>query len=157
MVKTGTRIPDFSAVSTGGGLLDQHIFERNRYTVLYFYPRDNTPGCTQEGKDFSAVYHDFRQLDTEVMGVSRDTLSSHERFKAKQGFPFELIADPDEVICQLFDVMRTKNMYGKQVRGIERSTFLIDQHGILIREWRKIKVPDHVSQVLATVKEINNK
>lgn len=154
MLKIGTPIPEFCAEITGGTVIDNQTFQNNLYTVLYFYPRDNTPGCTQEGRDFRAAYDQFKQRSTEVLGISRDTLSSHEKFKTKQEFPFELVADPDETLCQLFDVMRTKNMYGKQVRGIERSTFLIDQQGILIREWRKIKVPGHVDQVLETIKNI---
>ena len=122
--------------------------------VLYFYPKDNTPGCTTEGSDFAASHAKFRKAGAIVLGVSRDSMKSHEGFKAKMGFPFELISDPDEALCQLFGVIKMKNMYGKQVRGIERSTFVIDGAGVLRREWRGVKVPKHVDDVLKFVQQI---
>ena len=115
---------------------------------MYFYPRDNTPGCTQESIDFTANYNNFLKNGVIVFGISRDTLASHEKFKAKYDMPFDLIADPEENICNLFGVMKDKNMYGKKVRGIERSTFIINEDGVLIKEWRKVKVPGHVDAVL---------
>lgn len=116
--------------------------------VLYFYPRDNTAGCTQEGLDFSANYAAFRKLGVPVFGVSGDTLASHEKFKAKQGFPFELVSDPEQALSKKFDVIKMKSMYGKKFEGIERSTFVIDEKGKIAREWRKVKVPGHVQEVL---------
>lgn len=116
--------------------------------VIYFYPKDNTPGCTTESNDFKDNYKKFQKLGVTIFGVSRDSLKSHENFKAKFDFPFELISDPEEKLCETFDVMKMKNMYGKQVRGIERSTFLFDATGKLVKEWRKVKVPGHVAEVL---------
>ncbi len=152
-VEVGKKVPDFSLPATGGG--DFKLSDlRGRRLVLYFYPRDNTPGCTREGQDFRDVIASFKRRKTAVFGVSRDTLSAHDKFKAKQKFPFELLADPEEEVCKLFDVMKTKNMYGKKVRGIERSTFLIDEKGVLRREWRKVKVAGHVEEVLDAVKSL---
>ncbi len=122
--------------------------------VLYFYPKDNTPGCTTEGIQFRELYPQFQAANTEIFGISRDSLKSHEGFKAKLDMPFELISDPDETQCIMFDVMKMKNMYGKQVRGVERSTFIIDGAGTLVKEWRGVKVPGHVDDVLAFVKTI---
>lgn len=119
-----------------------------RYTVLYFYPKDNTPGCTTESIAFRDLHPQFQQAATEIYGISRDSLRSHEGFKSKLGLPFELISDPDEALCQQFGVMKMKNMYGKQVRGIERSTFVIDATGRLVKEWRGVKVPNHAEEVL---------
>jgi peroxiredoxin Q/BCP len=127
---------------------------RGRKLVLYFYPKDNTPGCTTEGADFRDRHDAFRRAGCEVYGVSRDSLKSHEAFKAKMNFPFELLADPQESACAQFGVMKLKNMYGKKVRGIERSTFVIDQDGRLAREWRGVKVPGHVEEVLSFVKAL---
>lgn len=143
------KVPDFTAESTGGPFSLAAL--EGRALVLYFYPKDNTPGCTTEGQDFAASYAKFKKAGAEVAGVSRDSLKSHENFKRKMGFPFELISDPDEKLCTLFGVIKMKNMYGKQVRGIERSTFLIDGAGRLRREWRGVKVPGHVDDVLAAV------
>lgn len=123
--------------------------------VLYFYPRDNTPGCTQQGEDFRDLYADFEALGCAVVGASRDTLASHEKFAAKFEFPFPLIADPDEALCERFEVMKDKNMYGKKVRGIERSTFLYDSSGVLVESWRKVKVPGHVALVLEAVRGLS--
>jgi peroxiredoxin Q/BCP len=116
--------------------------------VIYFYPRDNTSGCTREGQDFAALYAQFKKAGTEVLGVSPDTLASHEKFKAKYEFPFELLSDADKKACQLFDVIKEKSMYGKKYMGVERSTFLIDADGVLRHEWRKVKVPGHAEEVL---------
>lgn len=123
--------------------------------VIYFYPKDNTPGCTTEGENFRDNYAAFTDLNCEIFGVSRDSLKSHENFKEKMKFPFELLSDTDETACKLFDVIKMKNMYGKQVRGIERSTFAIDAEGILRKEWRGVKVPGHVEEVLAFVKTLS--
>lgn len=123
--------------------------------VIYFYPRDNTPGCTRQGEDFRDRFAEFQKSGCRIFGVSRDSLKSHERFAAKYDFPFPLIADPDEVLCRHFDVIREKNMYGRKVMGIERSTFLFDAEGRLVREWRKVKVPDHVDEVLEAVRALD--
>ena len=119
--------------------------------VLYFYPRDSTPGCTTEGRDFSAMYDQFQKANCEILGVSRDSLQKHENFKAKQGFPFELISDPDEILCKLFDVIHEKKLYGKVHMGIVRSTFIIDEKGVLRQEYRKVKVKGHAEEVLEFV------
>lgn len=149
----GKPVPAFKLEATSGKTItEQDLKDKN--TVLYFYPKDDTPGCTQEGQDFRDEIKQFAKLNTQVIGVSRDTVKSHEKFKAKYEFPFELLSDPDEILCSAFDVMQLKNMYGKQVRGVERSTFLIDGKGILRREWRKVKVADHVNEVLSAVKEL---
>lgn len=124
--------------------------------VIYFYPKDNTPGCTTEGGDFRDHYPAFANLNCEIYGVSRDSLKSHENFKEKMKFPFELLSDTDETACKLFDVIKMKNMYGKQVRGIERSTFVIDTEGVLRKEWRGVKVPGHVEEVLTFVKTLSD-
>ena len=147
-----SKVPDFTAAATGGDftLSAQH----GKTVVLYFYPKDNTPGCTTEGENFSAANAKFQKANAVVAGVSRDSVKSHEGFKAKMKFPFELISDPDEKLCELFGVMKMKNMYGRQVRGVERSTFVIDGAGKLRRQWRGVKVPNHVDQVLAFVQSL---
>ncbi len=146
-VAIDSNVPDFTAAATGGDFtLSAH---RGKTVVLYFYPKDNTPGCTTEGHDFAAANSKFKKANAIVLGVSRDSLKSHEGFKSKMKFPFELISDPDEKLCELFNVMKMKNMYGRQVRGVERSTFVIDSAGKLRKEWRGVKVPNHVDQVLA--------
>jgi len=146
------KIDDFSVPSTGGTFtLSAH---RGHPVVLYFYPKDNTPGCTMEGEQFRDLYKEFGKLGAVVVGVSRDSLKSHQNFKAKMNFPFELLADGDEKLCTRFAVMKMKNMYGKQVRGIERSTFVIDGKGVLAREWRGVKVPGHAAEVLEAVKSL---
>ncbi len=124
---------------------------RGKNLVLYFYPKDNTPGCTTEGMQFRDLHPQFQAANTEIFGISRDSLKSHENFKGKLGMPFELISDPDETLCAMFDVMKMKNMYGKQVRGVERSTFVIDGAGKVVKEWRGVKVPAHVDEVLAFI------
>ena len=146
------KVPDFAAEATGGKVKLSSL--KGRKVVLYFYPKDSTPGCTTEGCDFAAAQKSFDKAGAVILGVSRDSLKSHENFKAKMGFPFELISDPDEKLCQAFGVMKLKNMYGKQVRGIERSTFVIDGEGKLRREWRGVKVPGHVDEVLAFVQSL---
>ncbi len=124
---------------------------RGKNLVLYFYPKDNTPGCTTEGMQYRDLHPQFQAANTEIFGISRDSLKSHENFKGKLGMPFELISDPDETLCTMFDVMKMKNMYGKQVRGVERSTFVIDGAGKVVKEWRGVKVPAHVDEVLAFI------
>jgi peroxiredoxin Q/BCP len=129
---------------------------KGRFLVIYFYPKDATPGCTTQGVDFRDAYKKFQALDTEIFGISRDTLKSHENFKAKFTFPFELLSDEEEKACELFGVIKMKNMYGKQVRGIERSTFVIDPDGKLIQAWRGVKVESHVKEVLQFIKQHNS-
>jgi len=150
MVTLRRKVADFTAASTGGPfkLHDQ----RGHAVVLYFYPKDNTPGCTMEGAQFRDLSKDFQKAGAIIVGVSRDSLKSHEGFKAKMAFPFELIADPDEKLCEQFEVIKLKNMYGRKVRGIERSTFLIDAEGALAQEWRRVKVAGHAAQVLEALK-----
>jgi peroxiredoxin Q/BCP len=144
-------IANFSAAMTG-----EQTFELAgrpaKYTVLYFYPKDNTPGCTTESIEFREKHPQFLEANAAIFGISRDSMRSHEGFKSKLGLPFELISDPEELVCNQFGVMKTKNMYGKQVRGIERSTFVIDAQGRIMKEWRGVKVPDHVDEVLEFVK-----
>jgi peroxiredoxin Q/BCP len=149
----GKKVPAFKGDATGEQTISSKDLIGQPF-VLYFYPRDNTPGCTVESNDFSAQHAKFKRRKIRILGISRDTLKSHEKFKEKFGFPFELIADPDEKICTLFDVMKDKNMYGKKVRGIERSTFLVDKEGILRNEWRKVKVEGHVDEVLEAAKAL---
>lgn len=148
----GQPIPDFTAQSDQGELSSQAL--RGTPFVLYFYPRDNTPGCTTQAQGFRDLKTEFDALGVQVIGVSRDSLASHERFRDKQSLNFPLISDPDEALCSLFDVMKLKNMYGKQVRGIERSTFLIDQNGVLRQAWRKVRVPGHVDAVLEAAHQL---
>lgn len=146
-MNTGQQLPDFTfnATSEVSGRLSDY---KGQTVILYFYPKDATPGCTTEGQDFRDAYDQFKTKNAVIFGISRDSLKSHESFKTKQNFPFELISDTDETLCALFDVIKMKNMYGKQVRGIERSTFLIDGNGALQKEWRKVKVKGHVQEVL---------
>jgi peroxiredoxin Q/BCP len=146
-------VPEFSAAMTGGRDFNLSDY-RGKKIVLYFYPKDNTPGCTTESMQFRDLHTQFREADAEVFGLSRDSIRSHEGFKSKLALPFELISDPDEKICALFNVMKMKNMYGKQVRGIERSTFVIDGSGKLVKEWRGVKVPGHIDEVLEFVKAL---
>jgi peroxiredoxin Q/BCP len=148
----GKPVPDFSVASTGGMFWLSST--RGAKVVLYFYPKDNTPGCTAEGADFRDLYGEFQRAGCLVFGVSRDALKSHENFKAKMKFPFELLSDPGEALCERFGVMKQKSMYGKKVRGIERSTFVLDANGVLAREWRGVKVPGHVQEVLNFVKAL---
>ena len=149
----GKPVKDFSLPATGGGefRLSEH---RGKKLVLYFYPKDNTPGCTVEGGDFRDRHREFARAGAEVYGISRDSLKSHEGFKTKMKFPFELLSDAEEEACAQFGVIKLKNMYGKKVRGIERSTFVIDAKGQLAREWRGVKVPNHAQEVLDFVKTL---
>jgi len=149
----GKKVKDFAAPATGDTTfrLSDH---KGHPVVLYFYPKDNTPGCTTEGENFRDLHAEFVRLGAVVAGVSRDSVRSHEGFKAKMAFPFELLSDADEKLCAQFGVIKMKNMYGKQVRGIERSTFVIDGKGVLAREWRGVKVPGHAQEVLDFVKTL---
>lgn len=153
-VAVGKKVPAFTAEATSETTvsLKDHAGEN---VVLYFYPKDSTPGCTTEGQNFRDQYKAFRKANCVVYGVSMDSLKRHENFKAKQGFPFELISDPDRALCDLFDVIKLKKMYGKEFEGIERSTFLIDSKGKLAQAWRKVKVAGHVDEVLAAVKALD--
>ena len=152
-VKLGKKVPDFTAAATNNSefSLSGNI---GKNIVIYFYPKDNTPGCTKEGENFRDQFELFRSKNAIVVGVSRDSIKSHDKFICKYNFPFDLIADEDEKICQLFDVIKEKNMYGRKYMGIERSTFLIDADGTLINEWRKVKVKGHVEEVLGSLKNI---
>lgn len=147
-------VADFTAEATGDKKIRLKDL-RGSNVVVYFYPKDNTPGCTTEGQDFRDLHGKFKRQKTVVLGVSKDSIASHERFRDKQGFPFDLLSDPDEKLCKQFDVIKEKSMYGKKYMGVERSTFLIDSAGKLKREWRKVKVKGHAQEVLDAVKEIN--
>lgn len=151
-VEIDSPVPDFTALATSGELSLASL--RGKKLVLYFYPKDNTPGCTTESLQFRDLYPQFQQANAEIVGVSRDSLRSHDNFKTKLDLPFPLIADTDEVLCTLFDTIKNKKMYGKQVRGIERSTFLIDSDGILRQAWRGVKVPGHCNDVLKAVQAL---
>ncbi len=152
-VAVGQAVPDIEFHLTGDrrARLSDYL---GKPLVLYFYPKASTPGCTQEGLDFKAEINKFRRQGAVILGASRDGLRAQQNFKEKQGFPFDLVSDPDEALCDLFDVIRMKNMYGKQVRGVERSTFLIDPDGVLRQEWRKVSVKGHVAEVLEAVKSL---
>ncbi len=147
----GQTVPNFTATATS----DQQVSLaalKGKKLVLYFYPKDSTPGCTTQGGNFRDLYSEFQAANTQIFGISRDSLKSHEKFKAKQNYPFELISDEDESLCKLFDVLKLKKLFGKEYMGIERSTFLIDEEGKLLQEWRKVKVAGHVEAVLEAVK-----
>jgi peroxiredoxin Q/BCP len=152
-LKVGDSVKDFSLPGTGGKTVSVKDF-KGEAIVLYFYPKDATPGCTIEGHDFSKLKAQFEKSGAQVYGISRDSLKSHEKFKEKEKYKIDLLSDEDEKICKLFDVIKMKNMYGKQVRGIERSTFVIDKKGKLVKEWRKIKVAGHAAEVLEFVKTL---
>lgn len=147
-------VVNFEAPATGDQTVSLSSL-KGQQVVIYFYPKDSTPGCTTEGQGFRDHYAQFQAANTLIYGVSRDSIKSHENFKAKQEFPFELISDKDEAICQLFDVIKLKKLYGKEYMGVDRSTFLIDSEGILRHEWRGVKVPGHVAEVLAKAEELN--
>ena len=149
-MKIGSKIKNFKAEMTGNKEFSLSDY-LGKNVVIYFYPRDNTPGCTSEGEDFRDNYKFFRKKNTVIFGVSKDSITSHTNFKEKFYFPFELISDPDEKICKIFDVIKEKSMYGKKYMGIERSTFLIDSQGKLIQEWRKVKVKGHAEDVLNSI------
>jgi peroxiredoxin Q/BCP len=146
-VQPDRKVPEFSLPATGGDTW-KLSGAAGRRLVVYFYPKDNTTGCTAEGIEFRELYQKFRRAGTEIVGVSPDTLASHEKFKAKYEFPFELLADVDRKVCRLFDVIREKSMYGRKFMGVERSTFLLDEKGVLRHEWRKVKVTGHAAAVL---------
>lgn len=147
-------VPDFTAQATSGQTVSLSAL-KGRQVVVYFYPKDSTPGCTTQGQGFRDQHGAFEAANTVVLGVSRDGMKSHENFKAKQGFPFELISDKDETLCQLFDVIKLKKLYGKEYLGVDRSTFLIDKDGVLRQQWRGVKVPGHVDAVLAAAQTLN--
>jgi peroxiredoxin Q/BCP len=152
-VTLNKKVPNFELPATGDQTVKLSTLKGSK-VVIYFYPKDSTPGCTTEGQDFRDNHAKFKRAGAVILGVSRDSIKSHENFKAKQDFPFELLSDKEETLCRLFDVIKEKNMYGKKVMGIERSTFLIDEKGVLRQEWRKVKVAGHVEEVLAAVKAL---
>ena len=149
----GKKCPRFNGASTNDNNFSNKDFIGKKL-VIYFYPKDSTPGCTTQGQDFRDNFKTFKKLNTEILGVSRDSVKSHENFKLKQSFPFELLSDPEEKMCKAFDVMKMKSMYGKQYMGVDRSTFLIDEKGRVIKEWRSVKVKGHVEEVLSLIKEL---
>ena len=153
-IEVGKKVPAFKLPATGEQTISLSSL-KGKNIVLYFYPRDSTPGCTTEGQDFRDSIAKFKRQNCVILGVSRDTLASHERFKEKQKFPFDLLSDTEEELCNLFDVIKLKNMYGKKHLGIERSTFIINEKGVLKQEWRKVKVAGHVDEVLTAVKALN--
>ncbi|MDA9611478.1 peroxiredoxin [Gammaproteobacteria bacterium] len=155
MTKTlvGKKCPSFEAECTSNMRLSNKDFI-GKNLILYFYPKDSTPGCTSEGQDFRDRYKLFKNLNTEIIGISRESIKSHENFKLKQSFPFELLSDPEEKVCKAFDVMKLKSMYGREYIGIDRSTFLINKNGKVIKEWRSVKINGHVQEVLDAVKEL---
>jgi len=146
-------VTEFELPATSGKTFNLSNY-RGKTVVIYFYPKDSTPGCTTQGIQFRDFYNEFQNANTEIFGISRDSLKSHENFKAKFSFPFELLSDTEELACGIFGVIKMKNMYGKQVRGIERSTFVIDKNGVLIREWRAVKVDGHVPEVLQFINSL---
>ena len=149
----GKKCPKFNGICTNNKNFSNKDFIGKKL-VIYFYPKDSTPGCTTQGQDFKDNFKAFKKLNTEILGISRDSIKSHENFKLKQSFPFELLSDPDEEMCKAFDVMKMKSMYGRQYMGIDRSTFLIDEKGKIVKEWRSVKVRGHVEEVLSLVQEI---
>ncbi|MAS82012.1 MAG: thioredoxin-dependent thiol peroxidase [Legionellales bacterium] len=149
-VSIGKKVPAFTLPATGDKTIKLSAL-KGKNIVLYFYPKDSTPGCTIEGQNFRDNIGKFNAHNTIILGISRDKLSSHEKFKQQQCFPFDLLSDEDETLCNLFDVIKEKNMYGKKILGIERSTFLIDEKGVLYKEWRKVKVKNHVNEILETL------
>ena len=153
IVETGKPVPDLEREMTGGKTFRLSDY-RGQKVVIYFYPKDNTPGCTTEGQDFRDHYDEFQAANAVVFGVSRDSIKSHENFKAKQQFPFELISDPDEQLCKLFDVIKEKKNYGRVYMGVVRSTFVIDDQGVLREEFRNVRVKGHVEKVLESVKAL---
>jgi len=152
--KIGNKAPSFKGLCTGEGEADLSKL-KGKKVVLYFYPKDSTPGCTTEGQNFRDLYKQFKKENVVIFGLSRESLKSHENFKSNQSFPFDLISDPEEKICNQYDVIQEKSMYGRKYMGIERSTFLIDENGKLVQEWRKVKVTGHAQEVLDSVKSLN--
>ena len=149
----GKKCPSFKGECTSNKTFSNKDF-LGKNLVIYFYPKDSTPGCTSEGQDFRDKYKEFKKLNTEILGVSRESIKSHENFKLKQSFPFELLSDPEEIVCKAFDVMKLKSMYGREYIGIDRSTFLVNSVGKIIREWRNVKVKGHVDEVFNSVKDL---
>jgi peroxiredoxin Q/BCP len=154
MVSVGKRVANFTLPASGDKMLSLDDF-RGTHLVLYFYPKDHTPGCTREGQDFRDAYEAFRKAGADILGVSRDSVRTHENFCTKQSFPFDLLSDADEKLCKQFGVIKEKKLYGRKFMGIERSTFLIDSSGVLRQEWRKVKVPGHVEAVLSVVQSLD--
>ena len=153
--KINSKAPIFKGECTGGKIA--HLSKlKGKKVVLYFYPKDSTPGCTTEGQEFRDTYKLFKKMNTEILGVSRESIKSHEKFKSNQSFPFELLSDPDEKVCKAFDVMKLKSMYGREYMGVDRSTFIIDSSGKIQKEWRGVKVKGHVQEVLEAVKEMTS-
>lgn len=152
-VKIGKAVPKFKLEATGGQTVAETQFKK-KITVVFFYPKDMTPGCTTEAHDFTRLKTKFARFNTQIFGVSRDSIKSHEKFVDKESYKIDLISDPDEKLCKIFGVMKLKNMYGKQVRGIDRSTFIIDESGKLLKEWRGVKVPGHAEEVLEYIKSL---
>jgi len=150
---SGKKCPKFKADATSDKVISNETF-KNKNVVIYFYPKDSTPGCTTEGQDFRDNYKKFKKLNTDILGISRESIKSHENFKSKQDFPFELLSDPDEKVCKAFDVMKLKSMYGREYIGVDRSTFLVNSAGKIIKEWRGVKVKGHALEVLNAVKEL---
>jgi len=150
---SGKKCPKFKADATSDKVISNETF-KNKNVVIYFYPKDSTPGCTSEGQDFRDNYKKFKKLNTDILGISRESIKSHENFKSKQDFPFELLSDPDEKVCKAFDVMKLKSMYGREYIGVDRSTFLVNSAGKIIKEWRGVKVKGHALEVLNAVKEL---
>ena len=155
MVKNleGKKCPKFSAEATSEQVISNQTY-KDKNVVIYFYPKDSTPGCTTEGQEFRDNYKKFKKYNTEILGVSRESIKSHENFKSKQNFPFELLSDPDEKVCKAFGVMKLKSMYGREYMGVDRSTFLINAKGKVLKEWRSVKVKGHVQEVLDATKEL---
>ena len=155
MVKNleGKKCPKFSAEATSEQVISNQTY-KDKNVVIYFYPKDSTPGCTTEGQEFRDNYKKFKKYNTEILGVSRESIKSHENFNSKQNFPFELLSDPDEKVCKAFDVMKMKSMYGRQYMGVDRSTFIVNDQGKIIKEWRSVKVKGHVQEVLETVEKL---
>ena len=149
----GKKCPSFKAEATNNQTLSNASFA-GKNLVIYFYPKDSTPGCTSEGQEFRDNYKEFKKMNTEILGVSRESIKSHENFKLKQNFPFELLSDPDEKVCKAFDVMKLKSMYGREYMGVDRSTFIIDEKGKIQTEWRGVKVKGHVQEVLEAVRDL---
>ena len=151
--RQGKKCPKFSAEATSEQVISNQTY-KDKNVVIYFYPKDSTPGCTTEGQEFRDNYKKFKKYNTEILGVSRESIKSHENFKSKQNFPFELLSDPDEKVCKAFDVMKMKSMYGRQYMGVDRSTFIVNDQGKIIKEWRSVKVKGHVQEVLETVEKL---
>lgn len=149
----GKKCPVFKAEATNNEVISNSTY-KGKNLVIYFYPKDSTPGCTTEGQEFRDAYKKFKKLNTKILGVSRDSIRSHENFKSKQNFPFELLSDPDERVCKAFGVMKLKSLYGREYMGVDRSTFIVNAKGIIRNEWRNVKVKGHVQEVLEAIKDL---